>query len=402
MGEWKTYRLGNVAEINPKVPIKLGKEYSFIEMKDLEPSRKIVLPSVVKEFKSGSKFENGDTLFARITPCLENGKICQAQGLKNGIGFGSTEFLVFRGIKNVSDSDFIYYLTRSEFVRNSAIQAMTGTSGRQRVEKGALEKLEISIPDINEQQRISSILSSLDDKIELNLQMNETLEAIAQGIFKEWFVDFKFPGFDGKLVDGLPKGWRYDTIGNIGIVVTGKTPSVNNPEHFGDFMPFVTPSDFKSYGKIIIDSERYLSKEGSIAFSKKILLKDSVIVTCIGSDMGKVIINKIECVTNQQINSIIPNKDVITTNYLYFILANKYEYLRNLATGGSTMPIINKTQFEQIEILLPSITVLRVFQGITNSLSERVEYNILQNQTLTQLRDNLLPKLMNGKIKVTA
>src|SRR5574344_2113493 len=104
MSEWKIYKLGDFAEINPKIALKQGLEYSFVEMKDLDTTYKYVLPSTKKELKGGSKFQNGDTLFARITPCLENGKICQVKNLENNLGFGSTEFLVFRGRKNVSDS----------------------------------------------------------------------------------------------------------------------------------------------------------------------------------------------------------------------------------------------------------------------------------------------------------
>jgi len=220
---WKLYRLGDFAEINPKVSLKQGIVYSFVEMKDLDSTFKYVSPSTKKELKGGAKFQNGDTLFARITPCLENGKICQVKNLDNNLGFGSTEFLVFRGRKNVSSSEFVYYLSRSEFVKNNAIQMMTGSSGRQRVEKSALEELEIYVPtDIQTQSKIAQILSSLDDKIELNLQMNQTLEAMAQALFKEWFVDFKFPGFDGKLADGLPNGWKMGKLSSVCQIKYGK------------------------------------------------------------------------------------------------------------------------------------------------------------------------------------
>ena len=111
MSDWKTYKLGEFAEINPRVPLKQGYEYSFVEMKDLNATFKYVSPSAKKELKGGSKFQKGDTLFARITPCLENGKICQVKSLENNVGFGSTEFLVFRGKENVSDNDFVYYLS---------------------------------------------------------------------------------------------------------------------------------------------------------------------------------------------------------------------------------------------------------------------------------------------------
>ena len=179
MSKWEKYKLGEFVEINPRVPLKQGNEYSFVEMKDLDAMLKYVSPSAKKELKGGSKFENRDTLFARITPCLENGKICQVKNLENNIGFGSTEFLVFRGKESISDTDFVYYLTKSDYVKNNAIQMMTGTSGRQRVEKSALENLEIIVPDFVTQSQIAQILTSFDDKIELLGQMNQTLETMA-------------------------------------------------------------------------------------------------------------------------------------------------------------------------------------------------------------------------------
>jgi type I restriction enzyme, S subunit len=229
--------------------------------------------------------------------------------------------------------------------------------------------------------------------------MNQTLEAMAQAIFKEWFVNFNFPGFDGELVDGLPKGWKYKTIKELGRVITGNTPSSKNPEFFGEVTPFVTPTDFKNFGKLIIGANRYLSDAGRTAMKTRLLPKNSIIATCIGSDMGKIAINAIECVTNQQINSIIPN-DISLVDYLYYDLVYKYDYLRNIATGGSTMPIINKSRFEEIEILTPNSDLLSEFQSIMDSFNSKIEENIRQSQSLTQTRDTLLPKLMSGQLEV--
>jgi type I restriction enzyme S subunit len=223
---------------------------------------------------------------------------------------------------------------------------------------------------------------------------------MAQAIFKEWFVNFNFPGFDGELVNGLPKGWRYGLIKDIGRVVTGNTPSIRNPEFFGDKIPFITPTDFKNYNKLIIDSNRYLSIVGANSLKTRLLPKNSVIVTCIGSDMGKVALNAVECVTNQQINSIVPNPKMVSSDYVFYDLVFKYDYLRNNATGGSTMPIINKSKFEEIEILIPSSDVLENFQTLLDSFNSKLEENIRQTKTLTQTRDALLPKLMSGKIEI--
>ena len=112
MSDWKKYRFSEFVEINPKVSLKGNEDYSFVEMKDLQDGNKLCFPSVERKPSSGARFAEGDTLFARITPCLENGKICQVKGLKNGIGFGSTEFLVFRGKKEISDNEFVFYLSR--------------------------------------------------------------------------------------------------------------------------------------------------------------------------------------------------------------------------------------------------------------------------------------------------
>lgn len=399
MSNWKTYKLSDFAEINPRISLKQGNEYSFVEMKDLDATFKYVTPSAKKELKGGAKFENRDTLFARITPCLENGKICQVKDLENNVGFGSTEFLIFRGKENISDTDFVYYLMRSDYVRNNAIQMMSGTSGRQRVEKSALEELEIQVPDLTTQKEIAQILSSLDDKIELLQQMNQILENIAQTIFKEWFVDFNFPGFDGELMDGLPKGWNYKTIKDLGKVVTGNTPASKNPEYFGKVTPFVTPTDFKNFGKLIISANRFLSNEGKLAMKSRLLPRHSIVVTCIGSDMGKIAMNSVECITNQQINSIIPHQENLR-DYLYYDLVYKYDYLRNIATGGSTMPIINKSRFEEIEVLIPTSDILENFQILMNSFNSKIEENIKQLEAISQTRDTLLPKLMSGQLEI--
>lgn len=284
-----------------------------------------------------------------------------------------------------------YYLLNPVF--KDFMLGLSSVGGtRNALTKGMIEDFEISLPPLKTQEKIAEILSSFDDKIELNRQMNATLEAIAQTLFKEWF--------GGNTEGALREGWRMGKLREIGIIITGKTPSSQNMEHFGNIIPFVTPTDFKNYGKIIISAERGISNEGIKAFKYKILPMDSVIVTCIGSDMGKVAINKIECLTNQQINSIILNSEITTSDYVYYYLVEKYELLKSIASGGSTMPIINKSQFETIDIVLPPIELAKKFQKIVNDLNIQIEANLKENQTLTQLRDSLLPKLLRGEIAV--
>lgn len=399
MSEWKKYRLGEFAAINPKVQMKQGSEYSFVEMKDLNSTLKFVLPSAKRELKGGSKFQNGDTLFARITPCLENGKICQVKGLENEIGFGSTEFLVFRGKKDISDTDFVYYLTRTEFVRNNAVQMMTGTSGRQRVEKSALEELEIVAPEnISTQKEIASILSSLDDKIELNLQMNQTLEAMAQAIFKEWFVHFNFPGFDGELVDGLPKGWRMGKLGEVVDVKGGTTPSTTIDEFWNGENYWTTPKDLSnSQSPVLIDTERKITDMGVKQISSGVLPKGTLLLSS-RAPIGYLAISQVPISINQGYIAIQGKK--VSNLFMLFWLKQNMEAVKSKA-NGSTFQEISKTNFKLVDIIIPSVEVLREFERIAEPIFEKIVSNVYSNLSLTQVRDSLLPKLMSGKLEIT-
>lgn len=171
-------------------------------------------------------------------------------------------------------------------------------------------------------------------------------------------------------------------IGEIGRVVTGKTPSSSSPEHFGNDVPFVTPTDFGTYLKDVFSSNRFLSNKGIQAIGNRVLPKNSILVSCIGSDMGKVVMNKVPCVSNQQINSIIPNTQIIDPDFLYYKIVSLYELLRNMATGGSTMPIVNKSDFENIEIELPPLATQRRIAALLTALDDKIELNRRMNETL--------------------
>ncbi|MGI9250605.1 MAG: DUF559 domain-containing protein [Pseudohongiellaceae bacterium] len=188
---WRKVSFDKAVEINPSVDLKKGNAYPFVDMQTIEAGNKHVVALREREFKnSGSRFISGDTLMARITPCLENGKIGRYRADDNKPAHGSTEFIVLRHRDGVTHPEFVYYLTISNQVKSYAITQMTGSSGRQRVPVSSLKHLVISLPTLPEQKTISSILKSFDDKIELNQKMNQTLEETAKAIFKSWFVDF--------------------------------------------------------------------------------------------------------------------------------------------------------------------------------------------------------------------
>ena len=191
-GDWQELPFSQAVIVNPRVHLKRGEIYSFVDMNAIIAGRRSAYASEQRRFNGGgSRFAAGDTLMARITPCLENGKIARFAGRPGEVAHGSTEFIVIRGRDGVSDTSYAYYLTKWDGVSGYAISQMTGTSGRQRVPPEALDHLTVPLPPLPEQRAIAHILGTLDDKIELNRRMSQTLEAMARALFKSWFVDFE-------------------------------------------------------------------------------------------------------------------------------------------------------------------------------------------------------------------
>jgi len=182
----------------------------------------------------------------------------------------------------------------------------------------------------------------------------------------------------------MPQNWKTYKLEDLGTVITGKTPSSKNPEQFGSHIPFVTPTDFSDYHKNVRSASRYLSAEGANHLKSKILPSNSILVTCIGSQMGKVVVNKTEVVTNQQLNSIIPAK-IVNTDFLYYKLLSIHEELRKMAGAGSTMPMLNKTDFAKIQIKIPELLEQKSIASILSALDDKIELNLQMNKTLEEM-----------------
>lgn len=178
MGDWEQMRAADFLDFNPRLSIKKGTIATKIAMDKLKPFTKKIPETEQAEFNGGSKFSNGDTIMARITPCLENGKTAFVDVLaENEVAFGSTEFIVMRAKEGVSDPQFVYYLATSPMFRNIAIKSMVGSSGRQRVQQSVLDELELTVPPLEEQKRIGLFLSLFDSKIAVNNKINDNLAA---------------------------------------------------------------------------------------------------------------------------------------------------------------------------------------------------------------------------------
>lgn len=200
--------------------------------------------------------------------------------------------------------------------------------------------------------------------------------------------------------NGLPKGWKYTYLSEFGKVITGKTPSKNNPEDWGELIDFITPTEIRNDKKYIFNTPRKLSKLGYERFAKMILPEKSIIVTCIGSDMGKVILNKNKALTNQQINSIIVNNDNYF-NFVYYLLKNAHKILRINAEGsGSTMPILNKRNFENLSFKIPHSKVeQKAIANILTSFDDKIELLQAQNETLETIAQTIFKEWF-GKYQV--
>lgn len=400
--EWKEVTLGDFMQCNPKRAIKKGQKARKITMDLLIPHSKTIRNWNYEPYSGGAKFQNGDTIMARITPCLENGKHAFVSILDKGeIAYGSTEYFVFCGKEEVSDNDFVYYLTKTPLFRDTAIKSMVGSSGRQRAQMDVLENLKMLVPkDISDQRRIASILSSLDRKIELNNKINADLEEMAQAIFKNWFVDFE-PFKDGKFVDSelgmIPEGWKVGSLGDMGTIVCGKTPSKANSIYYGGDIPFIKIPDM--HGNVFVESsEDRLTEEGSLSQIKKLIPPYSLMVSCIAT-VGLVSINTKPSHTNQQINTVIPhNKSALF--YLYQHIKNNEGFLKNMGRGGTTTLNVNTKSFSNIRLLIPSEIALEQFHGIVEGLFKKIEQNLHESRTLSLLRDTLLPRLMSGELEV--
>ncbi len=198
-------------DVNPKISLQKGKLYPFIEMANVGINSREPISVERKAFTSGTKFQDGDSVFARIEPSLQNGKGFYCKDI--GVGFGSTEFLVFRSKDSVIDSKFLYYFLKTNYIQKSMIGSMTGATGRQRVNNDIFKELDITIPDIDAQQKIADILFAYDDLIENNQKQIKLLEEAAQRLYKEWFIDLRFPGCEESFIaEGVPNGWERKTV----------------------------------------------------------------------------------------------------------------------------------------------------------------------------------------------
>lgn len=361
--------------LNPKVSLEKGKIYPFIEMSDVSTCSRNPINIKYKSFDSGVKFEDGDTVIARITPCLQNGKRFYCKDI--GKGFGSTEYLVFRPKNNSVDNLYLYYVLSTDFVKESMVKSMVGATGRQRVNNEVFSRLEMEFPDIDTQRRIASTLSAYDELIENNKKQIKLLEEAAQRLYKEWFIDLHFPGHEStQIIDGLPTGWKIKSLSEIAPIVTGKKDA-NFGTGDGKYLFFTCSQE--------------PIKAPSFSF-------DCSAVILAGNGDFNVKLYKGQFEAYQRTYVLSPFKE----NNLYLLFFAVQNNMRQLFQGasGSTIKFLTKPMIENIKIYIPDERIHSKFtmycEGYQRKLDTLKELNVL----LTQARERLLPKLMSGEIEV--
>ncbi len=387
--EWRKMKFSDIVEFNPKESLPKGMVSKKIGMDKLQPFCRDITEYEITEYTGGSKFRNGDTIMARITPCLENGKTSKVNILNDDeIGFGSTEYIVFRAKSGITDPDYIYYLVCSPSVRDPAIKSMVGSSGRQRVQTDVIQKLEFAVPSFEEQVKIGSVLKALDDKIALNTTINKNLLEQVLAIYRHRFVD---------TTNELRQICRADEYFDISI---GKTPPRKEPQWFSTNpkdVTWVSISDMGTCGLYISESSEQLTKEAVDRHNVKIV-PDNTVLLSFKLTVGRIAITDGEMTTNEAIAHFKTDKKEIN-EYLYC-------YLKcfNYQTMGSTSSIataVNSKIIKGMPFIVPTDEEITEFHSLAAPMFAKIKANQAKIRNLTLLRDALLPKLMSGELDVS-
>ena len=300
--------------------------------------------------------------------------------------------------------EYARYLFRDISFRREVYQLATGDI-RFNISQESLANIEIEIPDTATQKEIAQILTSLDDKIELNLQMNQTLEAMAQALFKEWFVNFNFPGFDGELVDGLPKGWRMGVLGEmVDKLSKGTTPTQKDLGSLEVQIPFLKVKDISDIGTISKNNLELIPIEVHQNQLKRSILETNDILFSIAGTIGRVAIvdetlNFSNC--NQAIAFIRLSDKNAFLEYIHLWLRS--EAVQNNIKSSIVQGVqanVSLTVLNNIEVLIPNDETLCEWNNLIKPIYHRIRTTIYQIESLTQTRDTLLPKLMSGQLEV--
>ena len=402
----KKYKLGEVLTISStSITPQAGRTYHLYSLPSFDDGK---VPEITKGENIHSNkyvisnrcilFNKLNVRFKRIWRIENNtpNKLC------------STEFLPLIIDESIIDYQYCYYLLASDYLTNYLCGINSNTSGsHKRINPDILLNLEVTLPVLDEQKRIGSILANLDRKIDLNRSINHNLEAMAKQLYDYWFVQFDFPDENGKpykssggkmvwnekLKREIPEGWHCFRLNEIEPnIVTGKTPSTTDETNFGGAIPFITIDDIRK-SRFVFQTTRTLSEKGAYSQLRKYIPIGSLCCSCIGTVGILGFVGK-RGQTNQQINTIVFENEY-NKEYVFFSLGVYFSYAN--AKVGNILPNMSKEDFCQIPLLYPTKTLVLEYHKKVEHLFSQIECLIANIEDLTTLRDSLLPLLMNGQ-----
>ena len=334
-------RFLDYVSINPKISLEKERIYPFVEMGDVSTSFRNPDKVEYKSFDSGVKFADGDTVIARITPCLQNGKRFYCKNI--GKGFGSTEYLVFRPKDSSVDNLYLYYFMNTDFIKESMVRSMVGATGRQRVNNDVFSRLDVTFPNIEIQRRIAEILSTYDDLIENNRKQIKLLEEAAQRLYKEWFVDLRFPGHENtKITDGVPEGWHKTTLAEIAAIIKrGISPKYADDGKY-------TVINQKCIRGSVMDITESRKQEKQYELTLNIQDCDTVICSTGTGTLGRVgqIYGDYPNTTFDSHVTLVRAKE--NPNFMYHVIKNQQEFLMGMGRGSTNQQELYRNVIEII------------------------------------------------------
>ena len=377
-------KLEDIIEFNPTETLKKGTVSKKIPMDKLGVFSKYINSFDIEKYNGGMKFRNGDTLLARITPCLENGKTSKVTILdEEEVGFGSTEYIVMRSKKNISDEDFIFYLAISPKFREIAIKSMTGTSGRQRVQLDVVKNTEMLIPSYEEQIKIGKVLSSIDKRIELNNQINDNLFEFAINYINNKKEDAEVLLSNFAKIQG---GYAFKSKDLLENKTNNRIIKIKNLRN--------------EINADVLNSQFVEDEIANKIDNKFQLNKGDVAIAMTGAELGKTgfIYGFDKYYLNQRVG-VIRGRSKEKELYLKILaLSDEFQTLLNSKGYGSAQPNISSNDIENIIVNDITENNLKDIYEKLNSVYYKIIFNCEENLTLEQLRDTLLPKLMNEEI----
>lgn len=385
-------KLSDIAEFNPKESLSKGTMAKKISMDVLRPFYRDISSFSIEPYNGGAKFRNGDTIMARITPCLENGKTAKVRILNNGeVGFGSTEYIVFRAISGICDPDYLYYLICSPYVREPAIKSMVGSSGRQRVQTSVLEQLEIDVPSLERQIQIGGLLKSIDDKIELNNAINNNLLEQASALFENAIRQ--------------SNSLSYIELGSLAEVKGGKRlPKGVNLITAPNQHPYIRVRDLNNavFASLSKDYE-YVDNETQKSISRYIVSTDDVLISIVGTIGLTAIVDYTLDKANLTENCVkLTNLKRVTPEYLLlFLRSTQGVEAISKGTVGAVQLKLPIKNIQSISVPILCDEELYPLNEILLAIFSQISTNVVEIKKLADMRDTLLPKLMSGELDVS-